>query len=200
MSYVNDLELTRRQLTGVETWHRQRRAQEVVALAARTREERLDRSRRMAVLREEHRAIIASADAHLRSGRLVLEGGVARAVLAHHDDWFAGKVGAELASCGVRVIASPRNGAEAVGVVVAEQPDLVLVEDVLPMLSGEDVVREVLCCAPGTAVVGQVAHDDGVAPMLAAGARVAFVRRVPPAEVARGLLALLAVRAGDQET
>jgi CheY-like chemotaxis protein len=189
-----ELDLIRRQLDGMAVWHRQRHAQEVAARAARTREQRLDRSRRMAVLREEHRAIIAATDASLRESMLLLGGTAPRAVVAHRDDWFAAKVLDELAGAGVQVVAAPHNGAEAVGAVVAEQPDLVLVEDVLPMLCGEDVVREVLACAPRTRVGAQVAHDDRVQVMLSAGATAAWARRVPPAEVARGLLALLQPR------
>jgi CheY-like chemotaxis protein len=190
------LDLARRQLDGINVWHRQRRAQELAALSARTREQRLDRTRRMAVLCEEHRAIVAATEAQLRASRLLLPQ-TPRAVVAHRDDWFAGKLCERLEAFGVTVVGSPHNGAEAVGVVVAEQPDLVLVEDVLPMLSGADVVREVLTCAPRTLVAALVAHDDGVGPMIEAGALAAFVRRVPPADVVQGLLALLRPRRGD---
>ena len=117
-------------------------------------------------------------------------------VFVHRNAWFTDKVCAALLGSGLEVVARLTNGAEAVGVAVAEQPDLLLVEDSLPMLSGETVVREVLACAPATIAVGQVASDSGVASMLEAGARAAFTRRVPPADVARGLVALLEREAG----
>ena len=59
------------------------------------------------------------------------------------------------------------------------------------MLPGEQVVRELLACAPHTLVGAQVAHVDGIATMLGAGALAAWTRRVPPSEVGRGLLELL---------
>lgn len=193
MTWSRDVDLTRRQLDGITRWHEQRHAQEAAGRSAHTREERLDRDRRMAVLREEHRAIVASSQAQLRDSLELLETRP-RALLAHRDGWFADRLRDELTTAGMAVLAVVENGAEAVGLAVAEQPDLVLVEDALPMLTGLDVVREVLACAPATVVGAQVAHDEGVPLMLDAGAAGVWVRRVPPAEVAHGLLGLVAAR------
>jgi DNA-binding NarL/FixJ family response regulator len=101
------------------------------------------------------------------------------------------KVADDLALRQIAVVARLTNGAEAVGAVVAEQPDLLLVEDSLPMMSGEDVVREVRTFAPLTRIGAQVAHDDRIAAMLDAGAHSAYTRRVPPADVAAALVGLL---------
>ena len=95
------------------------------------------------------------------------------------------------------VVAAPHNGAEAVGVVVAEQPDLVLVEDVLPMLSGADVVRELRPARRPRWSRRRSPTTTGSHRCSTAGARAAFLRLVPPAEVARGMLALLARPVGD---
>ncbi len=104
------------------------------------------------------------------------------------------KVAADLCLRHIEVVAKLTNGAEAVGAVVAEQPDLLLVEDSLPMMSGEDVVREVRTFAPPTRIGAQVAYDDRIAAMLEAGAHSACTRRVPPADVAAALAQLLPTR------
>ena len=194
---TTQLDLAQRQLAAVEAWHRRRRMAEDAALAGqRSREQRLDLARRMDVVREQHRAIVARTDAQLRTSAQLLRADRPRALVVHRNAWFTDKVVAALGAGGVELIARLENGAEAVGVAVAEQPDLLLVEDSLPMLPGEAVVREVRALSPGTLIAAQVAHDTGVGPMLAAGVRAAWVRRVPPADVAAGLLELLQSQPG----
>jgi CheY-like chemotaxis protein len=58
------------------------------------------------------------------------------------------------------------NGADAVGVVAAEQPDLLLVEDRLPMVSGEQVIAGVRTFSPNTLIAAQVAYSDRVGALL----------------------------------
>lgn len=188
-----EYDLVRRQLEGVATWHERRRQQQDGAASGRcSREQRLDLARRRDILQEQHRAIVARTDEQLRdSARMPSCTCRARAVVVHRGAWFIDKVCAALDGSGVDVVSRLANGAEAVGVVIAEQPDLVLVEDALPMLPGEAVIREIVACAPRTVVVAQVAHDEGISAMLAAGAWAAFPRRIPPGDVAAGLLALL---------
>jgi predicted site-specific integrase-resolvase len=186
-------DLARRQLQAIESWHRARRAAEQ-AFEARTasREVRMDLSRHVEVLRTQHDAIVRRTDQHLRDGVHPLTRQVAdRAVVVHRNEWFTGKVTAELQRCGIEVVEALCNGAEAVGVVVAEQPELLLVEDSLPMLPGEDVVRETRRFAPDTLVVGLVDYQDRVAALHAVGATAVFTRRVPPAEVVGGAVDLL---------
>ena len=133
--------------------------------------------------------MVARTERHLQeSARLLAARPVRRAVVAHRSDWYVEKLTAALAPLRVEVVARLDNGAEAVGAAVADQPDLMLVEDVLPMLPGETVVREVLMYAPRTLVVAQVAYGDGVSGMLEAGARAVYTRQVPPAEVAAALV------------
>lgn len=189
-------ELYQDQLAAISRWHEARRLEETRAWAARTahssREQRLDRSRRMDVLRREHEALIRRTEEHLRHSVGVLHATAPRrAVLAHRSAWFAAAVSAGLASAGVTVVAQPTNGADAVGLVVAEQPDLVLVAGVLPMISGEQVIREVRAFAPSAIVAAQAEHDGQVGPLLEAGATIAFTRRVSPADVAHELCRLL---------
>ena len=192
----SDLELAREQLEAIDRWHEARRATQGAAeRSAASREARMDLARRMDVIRAEHRAIVERTDAHLRTSvELLQQTAPRRAIVVHRNAWFTDKVCADLAARSIVVVARLTNGAEAVGAVVAEQPDLLLVEDSLPMLSGEDVVREVRTFAPRTLIGAQVAYDDRLAAILEAGADSAYTRRVPPLTVAEGLADLLGSR------
>lgn len=88
-------------------------------------------------------------------------------------------------------MAQTDNGADAVGLVVAEQPDLVLVEDTLAMLPGLEVIREVRRFSPDTVVVAQAAYGDRVGQLLDAGATTVITRSVPPHDVAQSVLRLM---------
>lgn len=191
-----ETDLVRDQLDAIEAWNVARRAiemaEESAAARARSREMRLDLARRMDVVRRQHQAMIQRTEEQLReSAHLLRTGAPARAIVVHRNDWFKDKLIDGLRRGGVDVVARLENGADAVGVAVAEQPDLLLVEDKLPMLSGVDVIRQVLRYAPRTIAGAQVCVDDGIAELLDAGARTAFTRRVPPADVARDLCALV---------
>lgn len=185
--------LAQEQLRGIAAWTTSRReVEQARAARARSREAAVDARRRLEALRRQHRAIIARADEHLRESVDVLRTTVpVRAVIAHRNDWFTDKVAGCLAEHGIRVVCAVADGADAVGAAVAEQPDLVLVEDALPTIRGEDVVRELRRLSPRSTLVGHVGYDDGVAAMLDAGAAAAYARRVPPADVGLAAAALL---------
>lgn len=187
------LDVVAQQLTAIERFHGYRHlAEEAAAAAARSRELRMDAARRLEVVRREHEALVARADEQLRRTGDLLHGSAApRVVLAHRNAWFAGRVAELLRDAGAQVVASVDNGADAIGVAVAEQPDLMLVEDALPMATGAQVVQQVLRFSPDTRVAAQVAYSDGMSPLLDAGAASVFVRSVPPADVAAALLELL---------
>ena len=191
----SELDLAAQQLRSIERFNRTRQlAESAAAAAARSREMRMDAARRIEVLRREHEALVARAHEQLRSGGHVLYGtSHRRVVLAHRNEWFVGKLADTLEEHGVVVVARLDNGADVVGLAVAEQPDLVLVEDTLAMVSGEQVVREIREFCPGTLLAAQVPHGDRVGPLLDAGAATVFTRQVPPRDVAAGLLAQLAV-------
>lgn len=187
------LELASQQLAAIETFHRVRRTLErAEAATARTRELRLDAARRMDVLRRQHAALVARTHEQLCASGEVLGARPARSVmLAHRDEWFVDRVAGGLAGAGVQVCGRWDNGADAVGAAVADQPDLLLVEDTLAMVNGPDVVREVLQYCPTTQVVAQVAYADRIGVMLDAGASAVWTRRTSPAEVVMGMRELL---------
>lgn len=189
----SDLNLVQQQLEAIDRWHQARRAtRNAVQQTAASREARMDVARRLDVIRAEHRAIVERTDAHLRRTVEILQPHAPlRAVVAHRNAWFTDRVCTELAGCDIEVVARLSNGAETVGAVVAEQPDLVLVEDSLPMVTGVDVVRDVRSFSPLTWVGAQVAYDDRIACLLEAGAHTAYTRRVPPGDVVADLVTLL---------
>ena len=184
------------QLQGISAWNAARRAiemaEDAAAAGARSREMRLDLDRRMEVIRRQHEALVRRTDEQLASSARVLRTTApARALIVHRNEWFRGKLAEGLLDGGVDVIAQLENGADGVGVAVAEQPDLIVVEDKLPMITGDEVIRQVRQFSPVTIGIVQVSYDDGVAAALEAGARTAFTRRVPPAEVAREICQLV---------
>lgn len=189
----SELELAAQQLRAVERFNRARRMrEEAAAAAARSREMRMDAARSLDVLRHQHEAVVNRTHEHLRaSGQLLRSVAGRRAVLAHRDDWLRRKVARTLEDHGVHVVASTDNGANAVGLIVAEQPDLVLVEDTLSMLAGLEVIRDVRRFSPSTVVTAKAAHGDRVGPLLDAGASAVFTRQVSPADVALSLLRLV---------
>ena len=181
------------QVSGIDAWNRARRDVESWAADAGSREMRLDRARRLDVVRRQHRALVEWTDRRLREPGGCLELTPApRAVVVHRNDWFKDKLCAGLRAGGVVVVAALSNGADAVGVVVAEQPDVLLLEDKLPMLGGLDVLAEVRRHAPKTLVTVQVGNDWEIGPFLDAGAHTAFTRRIPPADIAEAVCDVLA--------
>lgn len=190
----NELQLAQLQLRAIDAFNRARRvAKQAAASAAASRELRMDLDRRLEVLRAGHAAVVSRTEEQLRRSVHVLQQSAPRrAVLVHRNAWFTGRLGADLARFGVEIVDQLDNGAKAVGVVVAEQPDLVVVEDRLAMLPGVEVVRQVREYSPTSLIAAQVAFSDDVAVMLAAGATVAYPRQVPPLDVAADLLRLLA--------
>ncbi|MCA1711365.1 MAG: hypothetical protein LC789_06900 [Actinobacteria bacterium] len=192
VSVRTDTERLIDQLSGIAGWNQTRREVELWATESNSREMRMDRSRRLDVIRRQHRALVEATDRQLRdSGDLLRSSAAPRAVVVHRNDWFKGKVGNDLRASGICIVGELSNGADAIGRVVAEQPDLLLVEDKLPLVGGAEVVRDVRRYAPGTLIVVQVENDDDIGQFLEAGARAAFSRRVPPADVAARICELL---------
>lgn len=178
------------QLAAVAAW--QAAVRSLPPVEATSREERLDAARREAALQRERAALVARAALHLEQDGPVRPVPVpVRAVLAHRDPWLRDRVGSCLQELGVRVAGSFDDGADAAGTVVAEQPDVLLVEDRLPTLTGLQVVERARAFAPRTLVGVQVDGPVDVAALTDAGARAVFARRVPPRDVAAQLVACL---------
>lgn len=189
----SDVDRIEQQLRGMEQFHRSRRMREQAAQAVSgSREMQMNAARELDVTRRETDALIARSEEQLRSsGQEPLGTAACTVLLAHRNAWYVGQVCGALVDVGCVVLPQVRNGADAVGLAAAEQPDLVLVEDALEMLTGEEVVRQIRELCPNAVIVAQVAYGDGIGAMTDAGASAVFTRQVPPAEVAQGLLSLI---------
>ena len=186
----SQLELMTAQIAAIDAWNRARRASEAAAEAlSLTREMRLDLNRRMEARRREQQALLVRTEQQLcESGCLLSTRSRTRAVLAHRNEWLRSGVADRLQERGVTVVGAFEDGAEVAGTAVAEQPDLVLVEDRLPTLSGIEVVRRIRTFAPEAVVGVQCADSDGKGALVDAGAHAVFTRRVPPRDIADALL------------
>ena len=187
-----ELDLGVRQVHAIDRFNEHLRETQAAADAPSSREARMDAARLRDVLRRQREALVAHCDRQLAATPgPALALAPPRVVIAHRNEWFMSKVAQALEERGVRVAAVLQNGADAIGVAVAEQPDLMLVEDALPMTTGAQVVRQVRRFSPDTILAAQVAYADGMPPLLDAGAAAVFVRSVPPADVAGRMLELL---------
>lgn len=147
--------------------------------ATKLREAVIDLDRRLDVLRRQHAAMVAAVS----DGAARTTGG---ALVAHRDERTGRQIAALLAERGRDPVVVVDNGADVVGLAVLRQPELVVVDAPLPMMTAQDVVAELRAYAPGAVVV---ACADGIGPALlrAAGARATYRRGAQPAEIARHL-------------
>lgn len=189
----SELELWDDQLRAITAYNRAEEAGAQAVLAAgQSREMRLDvRRRRDARLREQ-RALMDRADEHLsRSGHLLAGRLQVRAVIGHRNAWLRERVAARLEALGVAVVGVFDDGADLAGTLVVEQPELVLVEDLLPTVTGIEVVRRAALYAPQALVGAQTLDGEGVPRLLEAGARVVVTRRIPPGDIAEQMVSAL---------
>jgi len=158
-------------------------------------EMRLDLAGELAARRATHAAVLARAELQLRqTGDPMWADSSCRAVLAHRDVWWRERVADYLRALGVQVIAKAGDGADVVGVLVVEQPDLIVVQDLLPLLPGLQVVRQARRYAPTSLIAAHLLDSRQAQPFLTAGADVAFSRLDRPSEIAEQLVALLCDR------
>jgi CheY-like chemotaxis protein len=186
----SDADLLAAQLRALDEWHR-RAARPATELPGQSREARLDEARRRDVAEREREALYAWAEAALRDEHPFGRGAVPRAVIAHRNEWLRTKICDALRSGGVEIAACTGDGAEASAAVVMEQPDLVFVEDLLPSLSGVELIRRTRLFAPDAVIGAHALGQTGMPPLLDAGARATFSRRIPPADIANELVACL---------
>ena len=189
----SQLDLLKAQLAAVDAWNDARRDAEAQAeVGAVSREMRLDLGRRLEARRREHLALVARAEQQLReTGGALSAAARRRAVLAHRNAWLRDSVAKRLEELGVCVVGAFGDGAEAAGTVVVEQPDLVLVEDRLPTVSGLELVQRIRAFSPRTVIGVQCLDEGGVPTFVRAGAEPVFTRRVPPTDIAEHLVGRL---------
>lgn len=186
----SDADLLAAQLAAADEWHRRFAAPEA-SIPGQSREGRLDDARRRDIAEREREALHAWAEGALRDRFRFGDGSIPRAVLAHRNEWLRAKVTAALQQHGVEVVASTDDGAQAAAAVVMEQPDLVFVEDLLPTITGVELIRRTRIFAPEALIGAHALGQSGMPALIEAGARATFSRRIPPAEIAAQLVACL---------
>jgi CheY-like chemotaxis protein len=189
----SQLDLLTAQIRAVDAWARSNRlTQDAAEVISASREKRLDLSHRMEARRREQAALIARVDQQLRaSGQPIVGHGRVRAVLAHRNEWLAGRVASRLGQHGVVVVGIFGDGADAAGAIVAEQPELVLLQDRLPSLTGRDLVQRVREFSPLSVIGAHVEDSRSITPLSDVGAHAVFTRRIPPSDIADQLLSCL---------
>lgn len=186
-----------RQVEAIDAWHARRRRQQAIAASmGDSREVRIDRSWRADVLRREHSAIVEHCDAHLRWSCDAVWQGRAHAVVVHRHTWAGERLASALERRGVHVVAVLDNGADAVGAVVVEQPELVVLSEVLPMVSSLEVVREVRALAPETMAAVLVEHGSSARELAEAGAALTLPQATPCSHAADEMVAMHAMASG----
>jgi DNA-binding NarL/FixJ family response regulator len=123
---------------------------------------------------EEIRVVIAEDHAVVREGT--------RELLTSHDD--------------IDVVGEAANGEEAVSLVQQLEPDVVLMDISMPVMSGIEATQAIKASRSRTAVLILTAYDDDqyVFALLSAGAAGYLLKDVPAAEVVR---AVRSVHAGE---
>jgi CheY-like chemotaxis protein len=179
-----------RQQAAAAAWTRQAELlAELVEAETTSREERMDAQRRLEALHRTQEALVARTRDH--ADPQAPPSDRPRAVLVHRNAWLRDKLTLQLAELGVHVLAEAEDGAEGLGIAIAEQPDIVLLEDRLPSLPAVELVAALREYVEGALVAAHVEHQEDVAALVEAGADAVFSRRVPPAVMADELAALL---------
>jgi CheY-like chemotaxis protein len=161
-------------------------SRKALKLAGSSRETRMDAQRRLDVLERQYAAFVARP-----SATAARPGTRPRALVAHRHAWFARRLVELLQDHDVEVVGAVDNGAEAIGTAVAEQPDLVLVEDSLLMVPADEVVREIRRFCEGALIAAQVSSRSRVGALLDAGADTVVTRDIRPHDVVGQVLVLL---------
>lgn len=177
-----------RQQAAMAAWSRQA---ELLAQHAEnestSREARMDAQRRLEALHRTQQALRSRTET--RSG--TPPEGHPRAVLVHRNEWLRDKLSLHLAELGVQVLAEAEDGADGLGIAIAEQPDILVLEDRLPSLPAVELVAGIREYVVGALVGAQVEHQEDVPKLVEAGADAVFSRRVPPSVMAEELAGLL---------
>jgi hypothetical protein len=161
------------------------------------REASTEARRRLEALRRINAALLERSEKAAAASQKVIGRVPARAVVVHRLDWMRERLALGLDEHGIAVVARERDGADGLGITIAEQPELLIVEDRLPSVRAVDLVRSLRDFAPNTVVAAQVEHADELDELIEAGAAAVFGRRVPPADVCAQLAGYLRSRPGE---
>ena len=117
-----------------------------------------------------------------------------RVLVVDDVDLFRTGLSAALTGVGFEICGEAADGESAVSLAESEQPDLVVLDILMPGISGLDAVEKIRAVAPAAAVVmltGSESEED-LLECIKAGARGYLVKDVPFADLARDLRAVAA--------
>lgn len=178
------------QVESIDAWIAARREREqALDVPGLTRDERMDVAREVEVLRRTHDVIKGCCARDLDEDPGPMRWGGLTAVIAHRHEWFANNLALLLGEGGVTVLVCTDNGAEALGAIVAEQPDVVLAGDRLAMMPTHTLLADARLYAPSALLTVQ-ASDQHQADALRIAADVVYLRSHPPSHIAVDLISL----------
>lgn len=189
----DELSLATRQLQAIDAWNRARR--QVEGRSQRSgpgAQVPAEPATRRAVLRRKHQALVDRTHAQLAASGAVLRSTAAhRLVVVHRDTDFATRltqalVGAPLALSGWAV-----DGADGVGLAVAEQPDVVLLEESPLSVPIDEALADLRTYCPQAGLVVQVGDTQRVGDLLRSGTAMVLHRQLPVEQVVARLRALV---------
>lgn len=155
----------------------------------------MDAARRLDARRREHAVLLDRFEQQCSEPLAPMSSRVgARAAIAHRHPWFTQRLTEALLAARIDVVSVVDSGADALAVCIAEQPALLVVDELLVMRPAVELIGEVRALCPHTIVVGYVAGEADIAGLLAAGASAVYTRQVPPADVAAGCADLVGTR------
>ena len=179
-----------RQVEAIDAWNTARREREQARQGmSLSRDEQMDVAREVEALRRTHDAIKVRCARMVGPGSGFLGRLGPTAVVAHRHAWLVDKLVLLLGERGVTVLGSTDNAADALGAVVAEQPDIVLVGDRLAMMPVDVLLADVKRFAPDT-LLAVAASDPHRAGAWRDQVDAVFLRHQPPSVVADALCAL----------
>lgn len=179
-------QLLARQIEAIDAWNTARAQREQLLTShAFSRDEQLDASRRLDVLHRVHEALHGRADLALAAEATpMLVAGPVTAVLAHRHPWTRDRLAEALHDYGVEILICTDNGADALGTVVAEQPDVLFTGERLAMMGGSELLADAALFAPFTLLAVQGANVAAERHLREAEAQLVFSFGQPVTDVA----------------
>lgn len=89
----------------------------------------------------------------------------------------------------IEVVGEAANGVEAVALAQKTQPDIVLLDLVMPEMDGIQATSKIIECSPGSRVIilTSFGEEDKVLPAIRAGAQGCLLKDIPPADLVQAV-------------
>lgn len=89
----------------------------------------------------------------------------------------------------ITVVGEAENGAQAVDMAIKTQPDVVLLDLVMPLMDGIQATQKIMSCSPDARILilTSFGEEDRVLPAIRAGAQGYLLKDIPPNELVRAI-------------